>query len=47
MHYCDIFGDCFHCPASFCPYEKLEPGMYDGGYETDEADDEEEEDICG
>ena len=29
MHYCDIFGDCYHCPAAFCPYEKLEPSWLD------------------
>lgn len=35
MHYCDIFGDCCHCPAPYCPYEK-----YDD--KTDYAKDEEE-----
>jgi len=35
MHYCDIFGDCYHCPAAFCPYEKLEPSWLDSA--TDES----------
>lgn len=35
MHYCDIFGDCCHCPAPYCPYEK-----YDD--KTEYASDEEE-----
>lgn len=38
MHYCDIFGDCYHCPASFCPYEKLETD-----WTEDNQEDEEEE----
>jgi len=29
MHYCDIFTDCYHCPAPYCPYEKLEPDWLD------------------
>ena len=35
LHYCDIFGDCYHCPAPYCPYEKLEPDWLDD-VETDE-----------
>ena len=23
-HYCDIFTDCYHCPAPVCPYEKYD-----------------------
>lgn len=37
MHYCDIFSDCFHCPAPFCPYEKLdEPLSEDAPAQDDE-----------
>ena len=39
MHYCDIFGDCYHCPASFCPYEKLETDI------DHQADDDSTEDA--
>jgi len=35
-HYCDIFSDCYRCPAPFCPYEK-----YDD--DRDDADEEENE----
>ncbi len=42
MHYCDIFGDCYHCPAAFCPYEKLEPSWL---YDVEEEKESEEE--CG
>lgn len=38
MHYCDIFTDCYHCPAPYCPYEKLD----DWG--RDDVKDEEVED---
>ena len=41
MHYCDIFTDCYHCPAPYCPYEKLEPDWLDY-IEGDEYDDEKE-----
>lgn len=40
MHYCDIFTDCYHCPAPFCPYEKLD----DWG--RDDVKDEEKEEPC-
>lgn len=41
-HYCDIFTDCYHCPAPFCPYEK-----YDENFrvEDDEQYGEEDEDL--
>ena len=42
MHYCDIFGDCYHCPAAFCPYEKLEPNWLD-----DVEEEKESEEECG
>lgn len=42
MHYCDIFGDCYHCPTPCCPYEKLEPFWLD---EIEEEEEDEEE--CG
>lgn len=38
MHYCDIFGDCYHCPAAFCPYEK-----YDENFRTEDVGEDEEE----
>ena len=40
MHYCDIFGDCYHCPATFCPYEKLEPNWLDDVEEEKESEEE-------
>ena len=40
MHYCDIFTDCYHCPAPYCPYEKLEPSWLD-----DVKQDEEDTDL--
>lgn len=40
MHYCDIFGDCYHCPAAYCPYEKLKYRERD-----DMEEDEEEEET--
>lgn len=40
LHYCDIFSDCYYCPAPYCPYEKRDPGWLD---DTDE--DEEDEDL--
>jgi len=40
MHYCDIFGDCYHCPAAFCPYEKLEPSWLDYVEEEKESEGE-------
>lgn len=40
MHYCDIFGDCYHCPAAFCPYEKLEPSWLDDVEEEKESEEE-------
>lgn len=36
MNYCDIFGDCYHCPVPFCPYEKLEDGT-DAGWDEIEV----------
>ena len=42
MHYCDIFTDCYHCPAPFCPYEKLEPSWLD-----DVEEEKESEEECG
>ncbi len=39
MHYCDIFGDCYHCPAAVCPYEK-----YEHNFREDDEKPEEEED---
>lgn len=38
MHYCDIFTDCYHCPAPVCPYEKRDPDWMD----DIKADDEDE-----
>jgi hypothetical protein len=44
MHYCDIFGDCYHCPAVYCPYEKSElsgmdtPCPVDDGGGSEDAD---------
>ena len=35
MHYCDIFTDCYHCPAPFCPYEKYDENFRDS--DTDET----------
>ena len=36
LDYCEIFGDCFHCPGlPFCPYEKLEDGT-EAGWEPEE-----------
>lgn len=29
MHYCDIFTDCYHCPAPYCPYEKYDENGLD------------------
>lgn len=29
-HYCDIFSDCYRCPAPFCPYEKYDDAGEDG-----------------
>lgn len=40
MHYCDIFGDCYHCPARFCPYEK-----YETDWQDDAEPDEEDENL--
>lgn len=45
MHYCDIFGDCYHCPIAFCPYEKYgQDGQDDEAlevlYEDEEPDEE-------
>lgn len=37
-HYCDIFSDCYRCPAPYCPYEKR-----DEAAEKEEKGDEEEE----
>ena len=42
MHYCDIFGDCYHCPIAFCPYEKLDDGT-DSGWADEEDTDEDDE----
>ena len=42
-HYCEIFSDCYRCPAPFCPYEKLDDGT-DGGWEPEEYQEEDEED---
>lgn len=39
LHYCDIFGDCYHCPAAYCPYEKLDEKRWDDEDEEDEEDD--------
>ena len=41
--YCDIFTDCYHCPAPFCPYEKLDDDSFSGLAAEDEAEDEEED----
>ena len=43
LHYCDIFTDCWHCPAPFCPYEKLEDGTEAGWAAEDEEEEKEEE----
>ena len=40
MHYCTIFGDCCHCPAPYCPYEKL-----DDDRRREDEDEEDEEDY--
>lgn len=45
MHYCDIFGDCYHCPAVFCPYEKLEPSGMDTPCPMDDGDGSEDADL--
>ena len=42
MHYCDIFGDCYHCPCPFCPYEKLEDGT-DAGWAREGEDEDDPE----
>ena len=34
--YCDIFGDCYHCPLAACP-------LADGGAAEDEKKDRQEE----
>ena len=38
MHYCDIFTDCYHCPAPFCPYEKRDPDWLDHAVSDGEDD---------
>lgn len=45
MHYCDIFTDCYHCPAPFCPYEKLEPSGMDTRGPVDDEDGSEDADL--
>ena len=35
LDYCEMFGDCYHCPVPFCPYQKLEDGT-DAGLEPGE-----------
>ena len=42
MHYCDIFGDCYHCPVAFCPYEKLERDWDDDSRKDDDKEEEDE-----
>ena len=42
-HYCDIFSDCYRCPAPFCPYEKYdEDGAVDGTATEDTDKDKED-----
>ena len=36
-HYCDIFSDCYRCPAPFCPYEKYDDDAGDEERETEEG----------
>lgn len=47
-HYCDIFSDCYRCPAPFCPYEKYDDdgnrGAVDGAATENEQDEEEDDD---
>ena len=45
MHYCDIFGDCYHCPAVFCPYEKLDDWGMDTPHQRDNDDGSEDENL--
>ena len=44
MHYCDIFGDCFHCPVAFCPYEKLDDDSFSGWDDREEGEQVENDD---
>lgn len=39
MHYCDIFTDCYHCPAPYCPYEKLDDDQRREDEDYEEEDD--------
>lgn len=44
-HYCDIFGDCWHCPAPVCPHEKYEDNFRGSDADKDmEGDDPDKED---
>ena len=46
MHYCDIFSDCYRCPAPFCPYEKYEDDGSPSGYEPEEEYDDDEDRLA-